>query len=53
MERIIQKFSECFYSPNELDSNMETANIVDAICRLSRSIFKLAEVIDKNKEESK
>lgn len=33
-------------SPNEMDSNMETANIVDGVYRLARAIEHLAKAVD-------
>lgn len=33
-------------SPNEADSNLEPANIVDAICQLARAISRLAIAVE-------
>lgn len=34
-------------SPAEVDGNLEPANIVDAVCKLARAIYALAEVMEK------
>jgi hypothetical protein len=34
-----------FISPNETDSNLEPANIVDALCMLARAVNNLAAAI--------
>lgn len=48
MEKEIEKLKNailfCLQSPNECDSNGENANIVDALCRLSRSIHRLCKI---------
>lgn len=36
-----------FISPNELDSNWEPANVVDALCQIARAINRLAEALEK------
>jgi len=36
-------------STNEADSNMEPANVVDALCHIARAINRLAEAVEKLK----
>jgi hypothetical protein len=42
-----QIFRYVFTSPNEADSNLETANIVDGLYRLARAIDRLAVEVSK------
>jgi len=35
----------CFVSPNETDSNLENANVVDGLFAISRSIYALTEAL--------
>jgi hypothetical protein len=37
------------WSPNESDSNWETANLVDGLFAISRAIHHLADVLDTKK----
>ena len=39
---VAQALVNCFTSPNETDSNLESANIVDALFYLARSIQGVA-----------
>lgn len=52
LQRIAQVFRQVFISPNEMDINMEPANVVDGLMAIARaghniamSIESLAEVI--------
>lgn len=40
-------FSMTFISPNECDSNGESANIVDGLFAIARSIYYFADVVQK------
>ena len=42
IERVLEGLRYIFTSPNEADSNLETANIVDGLYRLARAIDRLA-----------
>ena len=42
IERVLEGLRYVFTSPNEADSNLETANIVDGLYRLARAIDRLA-----------
>ena len=42
LERLLEGLRYVFTSPNETDSNFETANIVDGMYRLARAIDRLA-----------
>ncbi len=42
----------CFISPNECDSNLEPANVVDGLFAIARSINNLVEVIEYTKDGS-
>jgi hypothetical protein len=37
-----------FTSPNEADTNLEPANVVDGLFAIARALHHLANVIDKN-----
>lgn len=37
----------CFISPNECDSNLESANVVDGLFAIARAISDLSKSIDK------
>jgi len=39
------KIKECLISPNESDSNLEPANVVDGLFAIARAIAKLANVM--------
>jgi len=34
-------------SPNESDSNLETANVVDALCKCARGLHRIAEALNR------
>ncbi len=48
VQEAIDNLTSVFWSPNEPDSNLEPANIVDALGNLSRSISKLANAINNS-----
>lgn len=43
----VDRLADCFTSPNETDSNGETANVVDGLFAIARAIGRLADVIEK------
>lgn len=45
---IAKAIYHCFESPNECDSNLEPANIVDGLLAISRAIRYLADAIRTN-----
>jgi hypothetical protein len=47
IERVLEGLRYVFTSPNEADSNLETANIVDGLYRLARAIDRLAVEVSK------
>ena len=47
VERVLEGLRYVFTSPNEADSNLETANIVDGLYRLARAIDRLAVEVSK------
>lgn len=42
-DTIADALREVFVSPNELDSNWESSNVVDVLGKLSRAEYKVAE----------
>jgi hypothetical protein len=50
---IANVIAEVFISPNELDRNLEAANIVDGLFAISRSINYLADCIAGHQTEDK
>jgi hypothetical protein len=42
---LILALERALVSPAELDSNLESCNIVDGLCRLARAITKLADAV--------
>ena len=51
VKMIMTAFRDVFISPNEMDSNSETANVVDGLYYIGRSIHYLAGEVEKLKEE--
>ncbi len=43
----MNSLTNCFSSPNESDSNGETANVVDGLFAISRSLREVAKSIDR------
>ena len=42
-----EAFRDVFISPNVPDRNMEDANVVDALDKIARGLFEIANAIDK------
>lgn len=49
MDKIVKAIDRNLTSPNEMDSNLEQANIVDGLFVLAREIEKLTNVIKQQK----
>lgn len=47
---VAQALLQTLISPNESDSNFESANVVDALCKIARAIHHVAEAIEGKKE---
>lgn len=47
IDNIAKALDASLTSPNEMDSNGEVANVVDGLFAISRSIIKLANVLEK------
>ena len=44
---LVEGIAECLISPNESDSNGESANVVDGLFAISRGLFAVARAIDR------
>ena len=47
-ENIAQAIRDTLISPNEVDRNLEAANIVDALFAVARGLFAIAEAIKEH-----
>jgi hypothetical protein len=52
-EELIKGIHYALVSPNEVDSNLEPANVVDGLYMLARAIRRLAEAIESEKEHGR
>lgn len=52
MDKLIKAIDRNFTSPNEMDSNLEQANIVDGLFVVARAIEKLTNVIKQNNDKN-
>lgn len=50
-QKIADAINLNFTSPNECDTNGESANVVDGLFCIARAIHKLAEAIREKKDE--
>ena len=48
-EQISKALFACLFSPNEMDSNFENANIVDALFAIARALDRCAKAIENMK----
>jgi hypothetical protein len=48
----LERIAQHTYSPNELDSNMEAANVVDGLFAIARAIRLLAKAIETKREDT-
>ena len=46
IETVAAALQDVFISPNEADSNLEPANVVDGLFAIARAIHRLADVVD-------
>lgn len=49
---ISRALTSLFESPNECDSNLEPANVVDGLFAIARSIGKLADAVQEANQKS-
>lgn len=47
LELLARALENALISPNELDSNWESANIVDGLGKVARGLWAIAEAIDR------
>jgi len=47
LDEIVKALRYVFTSPNEMDRNFETANVVDGLFAVARAILSLAEAVEK------
>lgn len=48
----ITRLADQFVSPNVADSNLEPANIVDALASLARAMHRLADALDTRRADA-